>query len=224
RDSDRAACALIRVSCRALASTSRGEGATVQPSMSLAILPLREVASLRYARAVAAAVFFGVPADFPVPAPPPARSRTYFVPDARSTTGRARRATPWTTGLISSLPLLMYRSAVFRLSVTRLVLCRGLDERAGVGIDRGHSSRLDCQFDELTLPVGSVESAQSGSTEAGIELRRQCLRVGGGDVGGVEIRDDSADDRFTASVRAEPVLRVHDGHPLRRSEERRVGK
>src|SRR5699024_7119801 len=191
RDSDRAACALIRVSCRALASTSRGEGATVQPSMSLAILPLREVASLRYARAVAAAVFFGVPADFPVPAPPPARSRTYFVPDARSTTGRARRATPWTTGLISSLPLLMYRSAVFRLSVTRLVLCRGVGEHTVVGIDQGHSIRPDCQFDELSDQDVSIEGVQSGSIQAGIELRRKSLRVGRGDVSRVKVRDDS---------------------------------
>ena len=149
RDSDRTACALSRVSCRVFASTSRTDGATVQPSMSSAVLPLRPLASLRYERAVVAAIFFEAPVAFPAPLPPAARSRTYFVPDARSTTGSARRATPWTTGLISSLPLLMYRSAVFRLSVTRLVLCRSFGEHSVSGSVTGHSIRLDCQFDEL---------------------------------------------------------------------------
>src|SRR5699024_768408 len=137
RDSDRAACALSRVSCRVLASTSRADGATVQPSMSSAVLPLSPLASLRYERAVVAAIFFEAPVVFPAPLPSAARSRTYFVPDARSTTGSARRATPWTTGLISSLPLLMYRSAVFRLSVTLLVLCRGVGEQSVIDIGQG---------------------------------------------------------------------------------------
>src|SRR5699024_12128499 len=76
RDSDRTACALSRDSCRALASTSRADGATVNPSMSSAVMPLSPVASLRYDRAVPAAFFFGAPLSLPVPCLPAARAPT----------------------------------------------------------------------------------------------------------------------------------------------------
>src|SRR5699024_10852755 len=130
RDSDSVECAFSRASCRSLETTSCDDGATFQPSMSSADPPLSPTASFRYARAVAAAFFCASAADFLLPFPPAARSRTYFVPDARSTTGRALRAIPWTTGFTSSRPLLKYRSAAFRPVVTRSVLCRRFGERS----------------------------------------------------------------------------------------------
>ena len=134
RDSDSFACALSRASCFSLALTSCGAGATFHPSTSSAVVPLRPIASLRYDRAVAAAIFFTSAVGF-FPPLSLARSRTYLVPEARSTTGSARRATPWTTGLMSSRPLLMYRSAKLRPVVTRVVLCRGFSAQSVVGTD-----------------------------------------------------------------------------------------
>lgn len=151
RDSDSFECAFSRASCRSLDATSCGEGATFHPSMSSADPPLSPTASFRYARAVAAAFFCAAVADFLLPLPPAARSRTYFVPEALSTTGSARRATPWTTGLISSRPLLMYRSAELRPVVTRVVLCRGFSAQSVVGTDQGHSIGFRCQFVEPTV-------------------------------------------------------------------------
>src|SRR5699024_4816845 len=93
RDSDRTACALSRVSCRVFAPTSRTDGATVQPSMSSAVAPLRPLASLRYGRAVVVAILFAAAVVFHAPLPPASSSRHCFVTEYRTTTGDARRAT-----------------------------------------------------------------------------------------------------------------------------------